>query len=305
MLRPGDRIVARRRACRRAVAVDDPARRSRATAARAALTEGCRAQHARAADRSPRRAGCAADPLSRVYSKAGRRMLIGFDFGEAPKPFGSCAPPRAPPSARCGTSRPRRSRASAARSPAPRPASRSTASSASPRMPMKRSSPAPATRSSSSASSRWSWRSSTCSRSCRSTAGTCCGRSPRRCAGAASRSCDVPLQLGGHRAAAVPGRQRHQQRHRPPRRLTAAPGASARRGRVGWRRTIRRMASKRQIHARRRSRSAGGAPVAVQTMTKTETANFAGDDGADPHGRRRRARTSCAWPCPASRTPRR
>ena len=49
----------------------------------------------------------------------------------------------------------------------------------------------------------------------------------------------------------------------------------------------------------------GGAPVVVQTMTKTETANLARDDGPDPHASPRRAPTSCASPCRATRTSRR
>ena len=54
-------------------------------------------------------------------------------------------------------------------------------------------------------------------------------------------------------------------------------------------RRIQPMASKRQIHVGAVP-IGGGAPVAVQTMTKTETANLARDDGADPHGRRGRRR---------------
>ena len=59
------------------------------------------------------------------------------------------------------------------------------------------------------------------------------------------------------------------------------------------------MASKRQIFVEA-CRSAAARPVAVQTMTKTETANLGGDDGADPQGRRRRAPTWSASRCRAS-----
>ena len=62
-------------------------------------------------------------------------------------------------------------------------------------------------------------------------------------------------------------------------------------------RTLSLMASKRQIYVGSVP-IGGGAPVAVQTMTKTETANLAGDDGADPHASPRPAPTSSACAVP-------
>jgi hypothetical protein len=53
------------------------------------------------------------------------------------------------------------------------------------------------------------------------------------------------------------------------------------------------MASERQINVGG-VLVGGGAPVVVQTMTKTETANVAADDAPDPHGRGGRAPTSSA-----------
>ena len=61
------------------------------------------------------------------------------------------------------------------------------------------------------------------------------------------------------------------------------------------------MASKRQIFVGGVP-IGGGAPVAVQTMTKTETAEPRGDDGADRARSPTRARTWSASPCRATRT---
>ena len=82
-------------------------------------------------------------------------------------------------------------------------------------------------------------------------------------------------RIGAPRRRRLPGR--------PPRR-------SAVRGRSPWSYSYTEpMASARQIHVGGVP-IGGGAPVAVQTMTKTETANLHGDDGPDPPRRRRRGR---------------